>query len=80
MKAIFLTDLLNGVPVLPPFEDESGYRLYFHDGGVLHGGYSMVGEPEGDRVRVQVEASAETIGKMKADPRFEWVEDVEGEQ
>jgi len=80
VKAIFETALVNGIPVLPPFESDDGYQLYFHDAeGILHGGYSMIGEPEDGKVRVQVEASAETIGKMKADPRFEWVEDVEGE-
>ena len=80
MKAIFETALVDGAPVLPPFESDDGYQLYFHDAdGVLHGGYSMVGEPDGWKVRVQVDSDSGTIYKMKADSTYVWVSDIQEE-
>ncbi len=79
MKALFICDFQNGYPVLPPMGADAlgGPQLHFVEGGVLKGGYSMVGlVPQAETAIVQVEASAATVAAMGADPRYLFLEEV----
>jgi len=69
-KIIIATKLLNGQPVLPPFQTEDGKNQlhYNFDKGIPQsGGWSVIGPGEGKTVLVMVEASEDACTAMKAD-------------
>lgn len=79
MKALFLCDFQHGYPVLPPMEADTpgAVQLHFTEGGILKGGYSMVGlVPQATSAIVQIEASDAAIVMMAADPRYLFLEEV----
>lgn len=79
MRAIFLTTLSGGVPVLPPMDAEDG-GIQLHEvveGKVRDGsGYSLIGQAPGPTASVLclVDTSEATIDAMAADERYALVE------
>ena len=76
-KAIYLVPIEASNPVLPPFQSDDGYQLWYDDAGTLRGGYSLVGHvPQAPSCLVLVEASDAVLDLMAADARFVFMEDV----
>ena len=80
MKAIFAVPIENANAVLPPMSAGVGeIQLHYTEGGVLRGGYSLIGHAPVDGVPgvlVLVDASEETIQAMHDSPVYLWIEDV----
>jgi len=76
MKANFLTTWVNGAPVLPPMEADSGLQLCYMEDGERRGGFTCVSAPGGKTIIVQVDVSPETIAAMRADARYLLVDDL----
>lgn len=75
-KAIFVCDLYPETSP-PPMDSADGYCLHYTEAGVLHGGYSVIGNiPYATTSLVWVEASEDVLDQMAADPRYLFVEDV----
>ena len=74
MKAIFAVPVENSNAVLPPMAE-----LHYTENGVLHGGFSLIGQVPQARVPtclVLIDSSPETIRAMYEDPAYLWMERV----
>ena len=79
-KAIFMTTMVGGVPVLPPMDaEDGGVQLHYWIGDKRCGGYSCLGQVPVAGIPsmlVQVWASEPTLDAMDADDRYVFIEDV----
>ena len=73
-KIVIATRMVNGAPVLPPFQaEDGGPQLHYDfnkDGMPQAGGWSIIGPYDGKTVLVMVEAPEETITAMRDDLAF----------
>lgn len=79
MKAIFLIPLENGSPTWPQMDGDSGPRVAYVDPitGQRKGSCSCIGQvPNTSTCLGLIETSDAQMLLIRADPRWEWVEEV----